>query len=174
MGGRRTFDAQPPSEPAPHRHRKNVQRSRRRSELRAEVAAATSIDEALEGVRAGGEGAEAAAEEALNEEVPAETAPEPSLAEEAAPEAAPGAAPEAAPEAAVEAAPAVAPEEEEGPPTLIQKLSKAFSSLLPAAPKCMPSRPALDEEPADSDTPAPAEPAAAQWGTKRISAQHWK
>ena len=113
--------------------------------------------------------AAAAAEAAEAAEV---AAPEP--AAEAAPEAAPGAAPEAAPEAAVEAAPAVAPEEEEGPPTLIQKLSKAFSSLLPAAPKCMPSRPALDEEPADSDTPAPAEPAAAQWGTKRISQQHWK
>ena len=111
----------------------------------------------------------AAAAEAAEAEA---AAPEP--AAEAAPEAAPGAAPEAAPEAAVEAAPAVAPEEEEGPPTLIQKLSKAFSSLLPAAPKCMPSRPALDEEPADSDTPAPAEPAAAQWGTKRISQQHWK
>lgn len=65
MGGRRSFDAPPPSEPAPHRHRKNVQRSRRRSELRAEVAAATSIDEALEGVRAGGEGAEAAARSVL-------------------------------------------------------------------------------------------------------------
>ncbi|EOD14971.1 hypothetical protein EMIHUDRAFT_197673 [Emiliania huxleyi CCMP1516] len=65
MRGRRSLDAPPPSEPAPHRHHKNVQRSRRRSELRAEVAAATSIDEALEGVRAGGEGAEAAARSVL-------------------------------------------------------------------------------------------------------------
>ncbi|EOD37685.1 hypothetical protein EMIHUDRAFT_225267 [Emiliania huxleyi CCMP1516] len=68
----------------------------------------------------------------------------------------------------------VTPEElaEEEPPTLIQKLSKAFSNLLPAPPKCMPARPALDEEPADA--PASAVPAAAQWGTKRISQQHWK
>ena len=66
------------------------------------------------------------------------------------------AAPEAAPEAAVEEAPAVAPEEEEKP-TLVQKLSKAFSNILPAAPKCMPSRPELNEEP--TDAPATAAPA---------------
>ena len=111
----------------------------------------------------------------------AEAAPE--AAPEVAVEAAPEVAVEAAPEAAVEEALAVhhldmanvikagslvvdgehTPElidevdEEEDKPTLVQKLSKAFSNILPAAPKCMPSRPELNEEP--TDAPATAAPA---------------